>query len=438
MADYVFELDGKEGAAVAAFLRLDAAQKKLELGSRRVGLASAKAARTQKNWVRDGVKGMASYAAGLTGAVTLAMKLAAAIREAAAEDKKFRQQRLGRLRESEMSLRRLGQIAEGPADLRRQIAASQGMATGAGMPLTDAANLQFNLRSLRKEHQRALFLSVRELGEEPAAMAMHVRTYQRAFGAGAGPSRTVINKLLAGARESKVDIGQIAQAVLKPAKLAGQRGVSDAEVVATIAALGEGLESVDVAGTQVSALLTAAMKKRLPGRSLDEIVRNLEARKLPEHRLTRLLGRKEAVNAYVGIRAERANIARIQAGIEGAGGEAAGADRLARALRDVRSAQKLLEALRLRQSERMGELAGAGEEARLEAAINNIAAELRGPEAGIGGRFLEQRFRAWAEDPLLQLGAGLFSRHTPLGQQIGRLVARQRQSQRGVHVEGGP
>jgi len=449
----VFELEGEEARAVQAFMNLTDAEKKAEIQAKKIGVAAQRAGQKQMavgRQVTAGLKSMAmsylSVGAGITAVVS-------ALKEAIRLDRQFRQGRAERITAAEGALQRLAQLPGPPSQLAADVAAAKKTATAAGVPLQQAAQLQFALGSQGQRRNRQLFARAFSLvdvqaGETPAQLVEGVSTLQRAMGRDrTGNARQILNMISAasGGRAgtafegTKVGMTQIAEAAMKPAFSAAQRGESLAGLLATVAAVTNVSESAATAGTDVRAFFAAAGKGGLPGVGGLDIARRLEARGLDERRLRRILP-KRAFEGYKAILSQREAIAAGAAQITAEGAVAGPGDLFARQIAARGAIPELRAAEARRRADRPGLTAAGVEMLEFETAEKQLLHGIRGEGGSAVRRFAADRAGEFI-DPL---GAGPLihdvMRAATQVDLLRRIVENtgRNAANRNAHVEGGP
>lgn len=214
--------------------------------------------------------------------------------------------------ESVGAMGELAQVAENPAALKElreeaELAKQLGVASSG----SEAAKLIFQMKSsnLSKPDRETLikmagtgFVDRVNMVETAKAAAK----IQNNFG---GTMESQLDILTAASGKTSANLSATALAGTEYAKLAAQLGVPEGEAFGAHAVLERKDKDINVSATEVRSLLDASMKKGFKFKrgagALDDLLAQIgERAKKQDGNLFKVLGRKEAVNAYIGLTGE--------------------------------------------------------------------------------------------------------------------------------------
>lgn len=315
----ILEMTGDERKVLRSLAKLEGQVKILETNLGKAGsrmkkefnAAAQSVDKTGKSLGRAGKAGKDAF--GSQAAASLKTYLGSAVSIGAAvavitkglrEANEIRKEAAAGLKADFGSVAKLAQLSGGDAGvLREDLGQVKRLRTQFGFGKGQAANLRFQLRSLGLEKDQDLFGSIRGVVEAPSDIATGVGTLSTAFGAGAGTSRQILNKLFAASAVSKTSLGRFAPASTISAQEAGLIGTSLSEQAAIIAILSRGKKTAEVASTQVRALSKTIFKRGLGGKGILDVIPEIR-RKIdplsPEDTLT-FFGRQEGFAGFLSI-----------------------------------------------------------------------------------------------------------------------------------------
>lgn len=258
-----------------------------------------------------------------------------------------------------------------------------------GVGAQEAADLQFALRSLGLEKQRAFFAEFFGI-TDPTAIATAAKTLQTAFGEEmTGDVRAITNKLFAAAQESKVKAEQIAPEATIAGQAVKRQGGNDVEALATLGVLTNALKSARIAGTQIKAFADVLVSKGISGGILAG-AEQIQAMGMTPQQLQEYLGSTEATSAFGAIQLNRNVILAAQARIAAAGATAHGPQDVSRLIQeDYRKGHG--EIIELAKAKARNDLIKQGAFGSEEISEETLIAELEGASLLAG----ESRFTRW-------------------------------------------
>jgi hypothetical protein len=294
MGNITFKIEGEASSVIAAYRQLHESQKKSED-------ATKSHAQSHQNMVQQGLSGLQSMVTGWVGvqaivqAVIGSLKEAGRVMDAAAEKSKLYAQAGGQL----------AQLAIGAKDpkaemTRLQAAVNQAYAVGTFQNRQQAEGMVFQLASQGALAETNFFARLGKI-DDPTALAIKAAALRQAMGTKeTGSLRGVVSKAMAGAATAPgVGASDILGGAVGGASYAKMLGLSDEDLLAAVSLLAQKTGSGEAAGSQVSALLKAFVKKEVKGRNLQEMISTLAAKKMAPEDLMKFLGnRGEAAAAF--------------------------------------------------------------------------------------------------------------------------------------------
>lgn len=174
--------------------------------------------------------------------------------------------------------------------------------TGATDTLDQAAGAVFSLASAGQLDDKSfgMFAALSQKGViDPATMARAVKNYQSAFGAvEAGDSKAIVQKGFAAAAFSPESVEALMATMPQVASVASTMGISDEEALAANAVMSASVGAA-ISSTQLRSFLTGTAKiEALEGKSIQERVAYIEAKKLDIPGLQKELGSIEGVGGF--------------------------------------------------------------------------------------------------------------------------------------------
>lgn len=384
MATVKFNLDADEGKAVAAFLRLNETQRKTEMQFKRsvvtadkytkmlssmgkdafkynemtskmslsskqheAAVAAANQKLAEQKEKMDGIKSSVSSVAGVYLSAFTAIDLVTkAIRFQNEELDKASQ----RTRSSEFSLASLSQLAGGDAgEMRRLVDEAKKTSVGAGIDLSQAAKLQFNLESFGIGKDRQLFADLVGTVEDPGALAEAAVTLQSAFGKKeTGSIRAILNKGLAASATSKTTLNSLLTNAAQIAPGVAEIGGSDEEALSALAILAKARKSPEQAGTEIQALTKVMLKQGLGGMGLFAGIGAIDKKVsgMSDEKKLKFFGDVEGFKAFSTLTQSEKDVfsaynATNAGNVVGANDQVAGAIRVRRSIPEIASVENL-------------------------------------------------------------------------------------------------
>jgi hypothetical protein len=292
MANVKMIFDAESAKAVQAFMKIENKSKALEEQNKRLN-------KNSKAGSMEAIKSIGNMATAFLGVGTAVGIATKAVAEFNAERKRGAES----LIEKDKGMGSLAQLAGSAAELKKMVGEANRSRIDEGMTSEEAGRLQFALESSGKGKQRSTYARLYGMAD-PTEMLEAVNTLQGSMGSKeTGNDRQVLDKLFYFSSQTKTNVTDLAAASAAAGKMAKMVGTSDEELYAAIASMARGDASAQVVGTQVEALAAAASqnKKVKTGKGIIDIVKQIDSMRLNEAGLYKLLGRKEAVKAYLSI-----------------------------------------------------------------------------------------------------------------------------------------
>ena len=403
MTNVKFVLDADEAKAVKGFLKVvdsqrkaekqfDRTNKKVDEQNKKSNKAAGDLGRIATSWLSVGA------------AIGSATKLLSAYNDMNAKGADLAKQ-------SRFELGQLSQLSGGNQRVMNQLVrAAKQTSAEAGIGLGEAAELQFNLKSLGIQDQRKLFADLVGSVRDPSALAKGAVTAQTAFGeAETGGIRNIINKGLAASDLSKTLVDEMltAMAVVAPV-LGGKAGIgaTDEEALAALAILSKARKSPEVAATEIASLAFSLKEKGLDKKGLFKALETVQSQlkgKTGKEQIE-FFGRKEAFKGFQTLVAQQAQVTVALQQVIASGGVVGIGDRVSGVIRTRRGAQSATEReLRAEQELNVAIMnRRGGPEARARATITETqtAGELRGDP------FIDIMIKKIAQETVKFFGAG--------------------------------
>jgi hypothetical protein len=361
-------------------------------------------------------------------------------------------------KDSEAGFGKLVQLAGNEEQLNQYLGqAKQVFADGAAKTMNEAMNMVFDVQSASQGESLQTFIDLgsRGISQNPAALASAAKTIIDAMGADeTGSARDISSKGFAASAVAKSTVEEILQASAKPGGSASRLGISDEQVMASIATTSAAAGSASEAGTQIAALLKAVEKQDafdLKADNLPDIIAKITAAQKQSGKSlfdADLLGRAEAVSGYDFLRrqiesgafgkaetsiieAEKTDLTGQKIAMADRSGGAAGTQAIASRQERIQANQRAMEEADLGEARNMG-----------EALIQNIMAEMQRKDAGGIDRFIvEKGLRAkqsiLAPDTFLEgmAGSGNLGNDPDLQSRIVGRVTRNQAQEAGMSPE---
>ncbi len=329
------DMTGDERKVLASLSKLEAKVKSLEGGvTSAAGKMKSKFDATGDSIEKAGKKSKSAFGAqavaGLTNYLGAAVGIGTAIgviTKGLREADQIRKEAAQGLKAGFGAVGRLAQLSGGDAGvLAADLSAVRGLRTEFGFGKEGAANLRFQLKSFGLLADQPLFAGLRGQVDSPGQIAEGVGTLQSAFGANAGTSRQILNKLFAASAVSKTTVGQFAPAATIAAQTVQPIGGTASELLGTLSIVAKAAKSAEVGATQISALADVIGKKGFGGRGLIAGVESISQATagLSNEEFIEFFGRKEARKGFGAIIRNLPEILETIRTVEEEGGRPAG------------------------------------------------------------------------------------------------------------------
>jgi hypothetical protein len=293
-------MTGDELKLFKSLQKIIAQELAMEKGFGKVGKAGKQAGKDLENAAKGAETAWGRAASKLADMGPATAVIGAAVTKVLREIDTASEAAAGKVRGSEAGLSKLAQLAETPADFDRLVLRAKRLhGTGATETLDQAANLVFALESAGAGEEEALFgkIGEKKLVDDAAAFAKAAATVRSAMGAEeTGEFRDIASKAFGAAKFSPSAADKLLEGAATAAAPAKALALSDEELLAATAVISQVTGDAAQAGTQLKALLGALAKSgKFQGQSLDQIVSDIQSRKLSFGQLSKMLGGEEAV-----------------------------------------------------------------------------------------------------------------------------------------------
>lgn len=253
----------------------------------------------ERTFGADAVAMIGRYAAGI-GGVTIAYRLMRGAAEAANQEIERGQEFARQGQQGIGALRALAGTQE-QFDQLTQLARSF-VSTGASQDLDAAARSVFALSSAGLLENADTFrrLGARGVVGDTEVLSRAVATQIAAFGRQeTGDADAIITKALLASEISPATLESLLQSAARGGGAGRALGLTDEEVLTATSVISKVTGSAELAGTQVRSLLASVDESgQFQGKTLDQIVQDIESRNLGAEDLAKFLGRSEAVDAF--------------------------------------------------------------------------------------------------------------------------------------------
>ncbi len=245
----------EDAQAVRAFMNVENRQEALRR-------KQATVAQDSQRMTKRGSQGMAGWARKIAGAATAYFGVSAAMREMRQAYRGMIQRREEAMKSRERefdSMRALGQISRDAEHLAQMSADIEDTMTGWGIDRQAATDLQFLLESIGDTHLREFYADLEAIVPEIDEMAQSVGKVQRALGRDlVGEADAVIDMFLQAGRVSDTTIDEIARGAVRAAGGVKDIGAGIEELLASMAIMGAGEDSMERVATRIVAIGRAA------------------------------------------------------------------------------------------------------------------------------------------------------------------------------------
>lgn len=385
-ANVKFVLDADEAAAVQGFLKVVDAQRKSERQFDKTNEKQKQQKKTQESATSSGIKDLGRMAAGwlsVGAAIGIASKAMSAYND-------LRDKAKEAAKDTRFSLGTFSQLANGdPKEMARMVKEAKATNVEAGMPLNDAARLQFNLESFGIADLRKMFADLYGTVESPSDLAEAAVTTQTSFGEKeTGSIRNIINKGLAASALSKTTLEEMSTSSAQIGPVMTQIKASDEESLAALAILSKARKSADLAATEINSLGATLMEQGLSGKGLFAGIGAIskQMRGKTDAQQLEFFGRKEGFRAYQTLLAQGPEVQSAYRDIIAANNQPEETDNVSKAIAVRKVQLENLEAnARQEQALNLALLEEKGDEAlKTERAQSKVAAEsIRAGESGL-------------------------------------------------------